>query len=266
VRATCRDAAPPLAAILGSGWQHPLARVEEISRIDYADVPGLGKTGVEGHAGRLLAVRMDGTDVLLFFGRRHWYEGEGWEPVAVPVYLSKAMGVRTVLITNAAGGLAEDLAPGDFMIVKDHINAMGANPLLGPHDPLWGPRFVDQTAVYVPALQTAVEKAARQVGIEPTRGVYAAVTGPAFETPAEVAALRAIGADAVGMSTVPEAMLAHAAGMGVAAVSFIANAAAGSGHGALTHDEVLETSRRHAPLMAGLVAAILRLLAARTER
>lgn len=241
------------ALILGSGWGDVAEAFAAFAEIPYAEIPGLGAAGVAGHAGRLLLVGPAERTLLIFQGRRHWYEGEGWTPIAAPIYIARRLGAAVVLLTNAAGGIREDLRAGDLMIVCDHINAMGVHPLIGPHRPFWGPRFPDQTAVYDPALRARLRAAAEAAGISIREGVYLAASGPTYETPAEVEAFRRVGADAVGMSTVPEAILAHAAGLRVAAVSCISNLAAGRASAPLSHEEVAEAARAAMPRLRALV-------------
>jgi purine-nucleoside phosphorylase len=252
--------APQCALILGSGWGESVRSLTVERTIRYADIPVLGAAAVEGHAGMLHVADCDGRRVLVFQGRRHWYEGCGWEPVVLPVYLCVHLRTPVLLLTNAAGGIRPGFKPGDLMAIDDHLNAMGVNPLVGPHDPIWGPRFPDQTEVYDRALRALLDQAAAAAGCRLSHGVYAAAAGPAYETPAEVAALRRLGADAVGMSTVPEALLAHAAGIRVAGLSCIANVAAGLADAALSHEDVLRAAREAAPRMSALVAAFLQRL------
>lgn len=244
---------PRAGMILGSGWGDVVESFTSVAHLSYTDIPGLGATGVAGHKGRLVHARTPDFDLLIFQGRRHWYEGEGWEPIALPVYLLRELGVTDLLLTNAAGGIREDFTPGDLMVLDDHINAMGATPFQGPHDPRWGPRFPDQTAVYDKTLRDHMHRAAQSEGIPLHHGVYLAGSGPTYETPAEVRAYRTLGADAVGMSTVPEAMLANAAGLRVAAVSCISNLAAGIGHERLTHQDVTDTTQAAMDRMRRLV-------------
>jgi len=246
------EARPRFALTLGSGWSEVVDSMDLVDSIEYDDIPGLGAAGVIGHAGRLLLCRSGAGGLLIFQGRRHRYEGVGWEPIAMPVYIAKRMGVESILLTNAAGGCDEDMQAGDLMLVSDHINMLGANPLTGPHDEFWGPRFPDQSEIYDKALGEHIAKAGEQAGIRMHRGVYLAASGPTFETPAEVRAFQTLGADAVGMSTVPEAMLAAAAGMSVAAVSLISNLAAGISPTPLTHQEVIEVSSRALPRLSRL--------------
>jgi purine-nucleoside phosphorylase len=261
VRAALPACRPAVAMIMGSGWAGASRRFQAGCSLPYSDIPHLGTPGTEGHPGRLLLARFAGLDLLLFQGRRHWYEGLGWEPVAVPVYVAMKLGAAALVITNAAGGIREDLQPGSLMAIDDHINAIGGNPLVGNRDPAWGPAFADQTSVYDPALRGLMDAAARRAGVALAHGVYLAACGPAYETPAEVRACRALGADAVGMSTAPEAALASAAGLRVAGLCCISNRAAGCGSAALGHDEVVAAASRAAPAMEALLCAFLEELA-----
>jgi purine-nucleoside phosphorylase len=238
VRRRWPAARPRCGLILGSGWGAVADAFSVRDSLAYAEVPGLGAASVAGHEGRLIWGDLAGVETFVFQGRRHVYEGAGWEPVALPVFVLRQAGASAVAITNAAGGLAEDLEPGAFMALSDHINLMGGHPLIGPHDPDWGPRFPDLTQVYAPGLRRAFLEAAARHGCAARAGIYLAVSGPVFETPAEVRAFRGLGADAVGMSTVPEAVLAHASGLRVLGVSCISNRAAGLGTGPLSHDDV----------------------------
>ena len=253
VRAYWPDARPRCAVVLGSGWR---AAAEELQGEEIAgsEIPGWGAAGVEGHAGRLRRVFLDdGAEIFLFVGRRHFYEGEGWTPVVCPVWLARAFGAETVLLTNAAGGIRDDLRPGTLMAVSDHIHLQGSNPLIGPRRPEFGPRFPDQSRLYDPALRRALLDAGAD-----TEGVYLAAAGPAFETPAEIRAFRALGADAVGMSTAPEATFAGALGLRVAAVSLITNRAAGLSAGRLSHEEVRAVAHAARPAMRSLLVRFLR--------
>ena len=242
---------PRCGVVLGSGWAKAVEDLQG-ETIPYDSIPGLGQPGVAGHAGRLLASSVNGMEVLVFQGRRHWYEGEGWTPVILPVYLMHAMGADTVLLTNASGGIRDDLEPGTLMAVSDHINQLGSNPLIGPHNPKLGTRFPDQTEVY----NRVLRKRLLDVGAD-AEGVYVATTGPTFETPAEIRAFRAMGADAVGMSTVPEAIVANALGMQVAALSCVCNWAAGLGHTKLTHEDVTATANAAMPRMKATITRFL---------
>jgi inosine/guanosine/xanthosine phosphorylase family protein len=262
VRAAWPESRPVCGLVLGSGWGAAAASFEVRGELPYERIPGLGGASVDGHAGRLLRASGAGLETLVFQGRRHWYEGGGWTPVAAPIAVLKALGARAVVLTNAAGGLKRGLRVGDLMLIRDHIDHVGANPLVGPHDPAWGPRFVDQSRVYDGALRAALTAAARRAGVELREGVYLGVSGPTYETPAEVRAFRRLGADAVGMSTVPEAILANAAGLRVAGLSCITNLAAGDGTGApLEHGHVTAAAGEAAPRMGALLAAFWRRMA-----
>jgi purine-nucleoside phosphorylase len=248
VKAVWPDAKPALGIILGSGWGGAIADFTVKDSLSYTDIPNLGKTGVEGHAGQLLWAECAGKELFVFQGRRHCYEGEGWTPVILPVWILKQFGAETVLLTNASGGIREDLGPGALMVIEDHINMLGANPLTGPHNSAFGVRFPDQTAVYRPALRQVLLDA----GADGT-GVYVAAAGPTFETPAEVRAFRTMGADVVGMSTVPEAIFANALGMKVAGLSCVCNWAAGLGHEELTHEDVARAAAGAMPRMKAVI-------------
>lgn len=233
-------AIPPLAVVLGSGFQHAVERIEIASRIPFARIPGFPRTSVHGHAGELIVGRCGKAPVLVQSGRVHYYEGHSLAAVTFGIRVLAELGVRDVLLTNAAGGIARNLRPGDFMVLTDHINWMGVNPLRGPLTP-GRARFVDLTTVYDAGLRAQLHRAARQAKIRRREGVYLAVSGPSYETPAEIGAFAHLGADAVGMSTVPEAIVARQCGLRVAGLSCITNLAAGRGHGALSHAEVLAT-------------------------
>ncbi len=239
--------------ILGSGWSDVANAFEPVAEIPYTDIACMGAPGVVGHAGCLRHCRCGKDNILIFQGRRHWYEGHGWTPVALPVYIAAQAHAETMLLTNAAGGIGAHLTPGDLMILTDHINAIGTNPLIGTHDMLWGERFPDQSEIYRTTLRQDLRDAATASGVEVKEGVYLATAGPTYETPAEIRAYRTLGADAVGMSTVPEAILANAAGIKVAGMSCISNFAAGVASQPLDHDEVLETTQRVMPVMTALI-------------
>ncbi len=244
LKAAWPDAKPKLGILLGSGWSEAVADFTVKASLSYEDIPNLGKTGVIGHAGQLLHAERNGSELFVFQGRRHCYEGEGWTPVILPVWILKAFGAETILLTNASGGIREDLKPGSLMVMEDHINMLGGNPLQGPHNSKIGVRFPDQTDVYDQSLRQILVAA----GADAT-GIYIAAAGPTFETPAEVRAFRSMGADVVGMSTVPEAILANAMGMKVAGLSCVCNWAAGLGDGKLTADDVIQTANEAMPRM-----------------
>ena len=252
-------AKPRCGLILGSGWGEAVAGFQGLE-IPYHQIPGLGKTGVMGHAGKLLATTVGGMEVFIFQGRRHWYEGDGWTPVILPIYLLHALGADTVLLTNAAGGIRDDLAPGSLMVLADHINMLGSNPLIGPHNPNLGTRFPDQSEVYSQPLRQKLLEAGADA-----EGVYIATSGPTFETPAEIKQYRSMGADAVGMSTVPEAIVANALGLRVAGLSCICNWAAGIGGAKLTHEDVNQVAAATMPRMKNTIAKFLEGLAHGSE-
>lgn len=257
VRSRWPDAQPDCGVVLGSGWGDVADALNPTAELAYEEIPGLGGTSVAGHAGRLSLATVGSTEVIVFRGRRHWYEGEGWTPLAVPVYVMKRLGVSTALLTNAAGSLRQDFHPGDLMAITDHINMLGSSPLIGPHDDFWGARFPDQSNVYDSDLGSRLVSAAEETGTRVHFGVYLATTGPTYETPAEVRAFRTLGADAVGMSTVPEAILANACGLRVVALSCLTNFAAGISSEALSHDDVTEVAGRAGPQIASLVTKFL---------
>jgi purine-nucleoside phosphorylase len=243
---------PALAIVLGSGFHHALQELQAEAEISYARLPGFPPVGVSGHAGELLIGRLGGTPVLMLSGRAHYYEGHPMERVSFAVRALAAYGVRDLLLTNAAGGLNRGFRPGDFMILNDHINLMGVNPLRGA--PVEGlPRFVDLTQTYDGDLRRMLRRAGQACRAKLRAGVYLAVSGPSYETPAEIRAFARLGADAVGMSTVPEAIVARQCGMRVAAVSCITNLAAGRSRGTLSHAEVLATAERVKNLAAQLL-------------
>lgn len=243
VRARWPKAQPEMGLILGSGWSEVVDSFHVADAIPYEEIPGLGKTGVVGHAGRLVLAESSGVETLIFQGRRHFYEGVGWTPIALPVFLLKSLGAKAVMVTNAAGGVRGDLRPGSLMIISDHINFLGTNPLIGSHDPIWGPRFPDQSEVYNRHLRRLLSQAGKAAGETLPEGVYLADSGPTYESPAEIRAFRTLGADAVGMSTVPESLLANASGLKVVGLSCITNLAAGISAQPLSHEEVTEATR-----------------------
>lgn len=243
--------------ILGSGWGNALLSDREIATIPYTDIAGLGAAAVPGHAGELKIYLRHGLKIAAFAGRRHWYEGVGMETVIMPVELLRRMRCKALLVTNAAGGVNPAFYPGEFMIINDHINTTGINPLIGPHRKEWGERFPCLNEVYSSPLRKMLRKAGSQNGIEMSHGIYAFTSGPIFETPAEIRAYASMGADAVGMSTVPECTFACACGIPTAAMSCITNMAAGIGEKALTHEEVIEQSKISTPLMSKIIDGFL---------
>ena len=258
---TWGDIRPHTCLICGSGWGEIVEGLSPVSSISYEQIMGMGRTTVEGHKGNLWLAKPEGKEVLIFQGRRHFYEGVGWGPVIFPVLLADELGTPSVVLTNAAGGIREDLQPGDLMVLSDHLNFMGNNPLIGevPHPRI--PRFPDQSEVYDRALCEKLHQSSKAIGEKLHEGTYLALSGPAFETPAEILTFATLGADAVGMSTVPEAMVANGLGMKVAAISCISNLAAGRSTEALSHEDVQKTSETALPKMTSLLAHLLPSLA-----
>jgi purine-nucleoside phosphorylase len=248
------------AIILGSGWGDALNKDKVLCRIPYADIPGMGATTVAGHSGEFLLYEYAGKRIAAFFGRRHWYEGVGWESVVLPIELVRRMGCSSVLLTNASGGINPALRPGDFVILKDHINTVSVNPLIGPHVKEWGARFPDMTEIYFKHYRELLLSVARGLDLRVMEGVYAFTSGPIYETPAEIRAYDHMGADIVGMSTVPEAVFARACGMKVAGLSLISNYAAGISASPLAHEEVMAASEAAKPVMAALLDGFIRLV------
>jgi purine-nucleoside phosphorylase len=248
-------ATPQLAIILGSGFQDALAGLPIQTEIPYTKISGFPRPTVPGHAGRLVLASAGDLPVLALYGRGHYYEGLDLAEVTFPIRVLAALGVRDLVLTNAAGGISSSLRPGDFMCITDHINMMGANPLRGSR------AFVDLTDLYDPALISLWRQAARKAKIRLATGIYLAVCGPSYETPAEIRTFARLGADAVGMSTVPEAIVARQCGLRVTALSCITNFAAGRSRKPLSHEEVLETGRRVAKSATNLLCAFLTLYA-----
>jgi purine-nucleoside phosphorylase len=232
-----------LAIVLGSGFHHVLSELRVAAEVSYQKLPGFPPTGVSGHAGQLLIGHLGGTPVLVLSGRAHYYEGYPMALVTFAVRVLAAYGIRDLLLTNAAGGVNRSFHPGDFMLLTDHINLMGVNPLQGAPVPEL-PRFVDLTCAYDLDLRHLLLRAGHACGIRLRTGTYLAVSGPSYETPAEIQAFAWLGADAIGMSTVPETIVARQCGLKVAAVSCITNLAAGRSRKPLSHAEVLETAER----------------------
>ncbi len=253
----CFSNPPDLGLVLGSGWSRVLEMDRVIFRAPYGDLPLLGAATVPGHAGEFILYERHGHRVAAWCGRRHHYEGVSWEAVVAPVEILRRMGTQKLLLTNAAGALNPDFRAGDVMVFRDHINLTGLNPLQGPACEEWGPRFPDMGSVYSPDLSRLLVEAAQTAALGTRTGVYAFSTGPSYETPAEVAAYRTLGADAIGMSTVPEAVFAKACGFELAALSLITNAAAGASKTPLSHEGVLRASDEATPKLKVLIEAFL---------
>jgi purine-nucleoside phosphorylase len=233
----------PLAVVLGSGLGGLADALEDRRALPFESLPGLPRATVQGHRGRLVYGMLAQVPVLALQGRLHGYEGHDAATVAFPARVVGVLGARALVVTNAAGGCNPSFTPGDLMRIGDHLNLTGRNPLLGPNEERLGPRFPDLTHAYDPRLATALEEAARACGQALRAGVYAQLNGPSYETPAEVRMARALGADAVGMSTVPEVIVAAHMGLPLAGISCITNLAAGISQHPLTHEEVMEVAR-----------------------
>ena len=246
-----------VALVLGSGLGAFADELEDAEAIDYSEIPGFARPTVEGHAGRLVVGGVGGVAVAAMQGRFHFYEGYTLQEVTFPVRALALLGARSLVLTNAAGGLNNSYEQGALILISDHLNLMGTNPLLGPNDPRFGPRFPDMTEVYDREYQDAAIAEAREMGLELRRGIYAALTGPSYETPAEIRMLRLLGADAVGMSTVPEAIVARQMSLRVLGLSCITNMAAGVLDKPINHEEVIETGERVRETFAGLLRRVI---------
>jgi purine-nucleoside phosphorylase len=237
-------ALPQTAVVLGSGLGDFADTLRDAIVAPYTDVPHWPAANVIGHAGRLTIGHVAGKRVAALSGRVHAYEGYDLATVVFATRVMGRLGVRHLILTNAAGGINTALTQGALMIIDDHINLMGSNPLIGPNDDRFGPRFPDMSEVYSSRLRTIADDAARARGVPVSHGVYVAVQGPSYETPAEIDVFRKLGADAIGMSTVPEAIAARHMGVEVLGISCITNAAAGLGAHPIVHDDVIATGRR----------------------
>lgn len=251
---------PDLALVLGSGLGALAEQIENAVIIPYRVVPGFPVSTAPGHAGQLVAGQLAGKNVLCMQGRFHYYEGHEMSAIALPVRVFKALGCRALILTNAAGGVNWDFNVGDIMLITDHINFMGANPLRGANDDTVGPRFCDMTHVYAPDLQEKARQVAKAQNVLLQSGVYLGYMGPSFETPAEIRAFRVLGADAVGMSTVPEAIAASHCGLPVLGLSLITNMAAGMAGKRLDGAEVIEIADQRGPVFQKLVRGIVEVL------
>jgi purine-nucleoside phosphorylase len=235
---------PRIAVVLGSGLGGFADDFDEAVAIPYEDIPGFARSTAQGHAGRLVIGKVESVPVLAMQGRVHYYEGYSLEEVTFPVRTFGLLGIKTLILTNAAGGINVQLTQGALMVITDHLNLMGVNPLRGPNDERFGPRFPDMSTVYSPELQELVVEEAKAINLEVRRGIYGALSGPSYETPAEIHLLRGLGADAVGMSTVPEAIVARHMGLEVLGISCITNMAAGISDEPINHEEVMATGDR----------------------
>ncbi|WP_410768302.1 purine-nucleoside phosphorylase [Fontibacillus sp. BL9] len=248
---------PKVGLILGSGLGVLADHIEGATSIPYKDIPYFPQSTVEGHAGELMIGTLNGTPVVLMKGRFHMYEGYGPQLTAFPVRVMKELGVKTLLVTNAAGGINTSFQPGDLMLISDHINLTGTSPLIGQNDNELGPRFPDMSQAYSRRLRELARKTAEGSGVPIQEGVYVGLLGPSYETPAEIRMLRTLGGDAVGMSTVSEVIVARHAGLEVLGISCISNMASGILDQPLSHDEVMETTDRVREKFLSLVLSII---------
>lgn len=248
---------PEIGIILGSGLGELADEYCEFA-VPYNEIPGFVKSTVKGHKGRLVFAEINGKKAVLMQGRNHYYEGHSMQEITYPVKVMKALGVKTLILTNAAGAVNESFSPSDLMIITDHINYMGANPLVGPNDETMGERFPDMTEVYKKYLIEIAEKCAQKLGIDIQKGIYWANSGPSYETPAEINMIRTLGADAVGMSTVPEAIVANWCGLNILGISCITNSASSITGEKLSHEEVIDAANNAKNKFKSLILEIVR--------
>ena len=248
---------PTIGLVLGSGLGDFADTLTDAVRIPYSDIPDFPVPTVPGHSGELVFGKKCGQNVVVMQGRIHYYEGLPQSRITMPIRVLAALGVKTVVLTNAAGGVNLSFTPGDLMLLSDHINFSGSNPLIGPNLDAFGPRFPDMSDLYTASVRAAIKEKAAAAGIRLREGVYAMYSGPNYETPAEIRMFRTLGADAVGMSTVPEALVAGHCGMNVVGVSCITNMAAGVLPVKLSHAEVMETADRVHDVFHKLIDLIL---------
>jgi len=247
---------PRVAIVLGSGLNALADRMKNATVIPYERVPHFPVPKVAGHAGQVLCGKLGRRNVIVFRGRFHYYEGHDLDTVTFPVRVIRELGVQVLILTAATGGIGAGLRPGNLMLITDHLNLIGANPLRGPNDDRLGIRFPDMSEVYSRRLRAIALEESKAMGLDLLSGVCAGISGPSYETPAEIRMLRTLGADVVGMSTVPEAIVARHAGIEVLAVALVANAAAGVSGAPVTHDEVLEAGRKAGPKLARLIRRV----------
>ena len=257
IKEKIRDFRPEIGIILGSGLGDFADGFESII-IPYNDIPGFEKSNVQGHKGQLVFAQINGKKVVMMQGRYHFYEGYSMQTVTFPVKVMKKLGVKTLIITNAAGAVTPEFTPGDLMLITDHINFMGTNPLIGKNDETLGTRFPDMSEVYSKELIQKAEAIAQKLNINYQKGVYAATTGPSYETPSEVKMFRMLGANAVGMSTAPEAIVANYCGLKILGISCLTNYAAGVSETPLNHQEVIDTANRVKESFKNLLSEILK--------
>lgn len=257
IRERSQGMQPKIAVILGSGLGAVADLLKETASIPYTDLPGFAPSAVEGHEGSLKIGTVDNTPVFYLKGRTHLYEGVGADPIKVVIRTMKTLGVETLILTNACGGLHEDLQPGSIMLIRDHINRMGTNPLVGPNDDEWGPRFPSQEEAWNQGLRNLMLAGAEQNNVRLHEGVYSAHLGPTFETPAEIRMVRILGVDAVGMSTVPENIIARHCGLECVGLAAIVNRAAGMGFEKPSHEQTLIGAKMAEGNMAKIIRSFI---------
>ena len=258
---------PRVALVLGSGLGAFADTLDDSVKIPFGDIPNFPKSTVEGHAGKLVVGKVGDVPIAAMQGRVHFYEGHPMSSVIFPMRVFGRMGIRAAILTNAAGGIRDGLNPGSLVVLSDHINMMGTNPLIGPNEPRFaneehvgpgnGQRFFDMTESYYKPWRALAMSEGKKLGVNVSEGVYIAVTGPSYETPAEIRTFRTMGADVVGMSTVPETIAARNMGIKVLAISCVTNLAAGIGNEALNHQEVMEVGERVRTQFVGLLKAVI---------
>jgi purine-nucleoside phosphorylase len=256
---------PTIAVVLGSGLGALADRLADTLVISYGQIPFFPQPTVAGHHGQLIIGAFGEVRVLILQGRFHYYEGHDLGAVTFPIRVLQRLGIQTLILTAATGGILESLGPGDLVCLSDHLNLIGSNPLRGPNDDRLGVRSPDMTEVYSSRLRQVAQEEAKRLGVALKSGIYACLPGPSYETPAEIRMLRTLGADLVGMSTVPEAIVARHGGMEVLALALVSNMAAGVTGKPITHEEVLKAGRRATPLLGDLIERVVRRLAQEPE-
>lgn len=250
--------APAVAMILGSGLGDLAEEIEESVHIPYNEIPHFPVSTVEGHAGRLVIGKFQGKEVIAMQGRFHYYEGYSMQEVTFPVRVMKSLGAENLIVTNACGGMNKSYQPGDLMVIEDHLNMTNDNPLIGENLEAFGPRFPDMSTAYNKEFQELAHRCAEKDGLTLQQGVYAGITGPYFMSAAELIMLRRLGGDVVGMSTVPEVIVAQHSGMNVLGISCVTDMAVGEDLQGVTHQEVMETAARTKPKFISLVKKIIK--------
>ena len=256
IKEKIKDFNPEIAIVLGSGLGELADEYSDIV-IPYSDIPNFAKSSVKGHKGNLVFAEINGKKVVMMQGRSHFYEGHKMSEITFPIKVFKKLGIKTLILTNAAGAVNPTFKPADLMIITDHINNMGTNPLIGANDDDFGTRFPDMSEVYDKSLIELAEKCANKLNIDIQKGVYWANSGPSYETPAETNLIRILGGDAVGMSTVPEAIVANYCGMKILGISCITNAASSSGGKKLSHEEVIDAANKAKKKFKSLVLEVI---------